>query len=620
MALGGIYETGTVTIGGDRVSVTGAGTLWTPTVEVGDWLMIGGQVGLIGAIVDDTHLTLEAQWQGTIPSAAIYVIIKMSWLRYDPALTQAKLRQLLEQLDAQGFFFFTPVAPPDPALGEDGQWALKTDEQPWRIWHKEGGVWVEQPPNTASMPQGTAGFHFEANGIGTASSFKGFTQAGTGAIARGWQSKVRESVSVKDFGAVGNGSTNDSAAFTAALTASSAVFVPPGSYNIGNVVMPANHLLFGCGEGITILVALSACVSVVKLGAGCILRDMAINGGNNAQHCVEIAGDYCRAENVHAQFAQHGFYNVSNDTWNLVGTSSDSCTYSIYSANRGINVTIDRHFSRGNDTYGYYATYTDQEPQGVKFISCGFFGNTNAIWFDKKAFFVNFVDSFIDACTGIGFRLPQLTAMDTSVDFYIARNFIHATGVPILIGGGNDHVVIESNTIAGGATRNLWVSSSATIYSRNVIIRGNNFGAPGNGDILVDSVQQCVIADNVFGQAGSGFAIEVGATRAGSAKVKVDNNMFQRVNPLQGSSMMICSGNIGFVTENQGIGTMPSGAATVSVNHGMNITPTEVWVTQTGLFGGACVQGMTPTKFDVIFGSAVPANWPFMWKAEALKA
>ena len=205
MALGGIYETGTVTIAGDRVSVTGVGTLWTPTIEIGDWLLVAGQVGLVAAIVDDTHLTLETQWQGTLPAAAVYVIIKMSWLRYDPALTQAKVRELLEELDAQGNFIFVEGDEPDPAVGEDGQWALKTNVYPWQLWYKEDGVWVLQPTPAAELPTGTAGHALTGTGTGTAPTYQGFLQSGAGAITRTWQDKARESVNVKDFGATGTG-------------------------------------------------------------------------------------------------------------------------------------------------------------------------------------------------------------------------------------------------------------------------------------------------------------------------------------------------------------------------------------------------------------------------------
>jgi len=64
-----------------------------------------------------------------------------------------------------------------------------------------------------------------------------FTQSGTGAIARTINSKLRDVViSVKDFGAVGDGTTNDTAAFTAAVASTTAtivgIYVPPGNYKL----------------------------------------------------------------------------------------------------------------------------------------------------------------------------------------------------------------------------------------------------------------------------------------------------------------------------------------------------------------------------------------------------
>ena len=65
-----------------------------------------------------------------------------------------------------------------------------------------------------------------------------FNSGFTGAINRTAQAKMAEMPSVKDFGAVGNGVTNDAAAFTAAwaATAPQAVYVPAGSYAITGTV------------------------------------------------------------------------------------------------------------------------------------------------------------------------------------------------------------------------------------------------------------------------------------------------------------------------------------------------------------------------------------------------
>lgn len=59
-----------------------------------------------------------------------------------------------------------------------------------------------------------------------------FTAQGSGATARTVSSKLRDVISIKDFGAVGDGVTDDTAAFNAveALSGSSPIFMPAGRY------------------------------------------------------------------------------------------------------------------------------------------------------------------------------------------------------------------------------------------------------------------------------------------------------------------------------------------------------------------------------------------------------
>jgi polygalacturonase len=65
-----------------------------------------------------------------------------------------------------------------------------------------------------------------------------FKQSGTGAVNRAINLKLAETISVKDFGAVGDGTTDDTAAFNAAKTAATpqAVLVPAASYKITGTV------------------------------------------------------------------------------------------------------------------------------------------------------------------------------------------------------------------------------------------------------------------------------------------------------------------------------------------------------------------------------------------------
>jgi hypothetical protein len=79
---------------------------------------------------------------------------------------------------------------------------------------------------------------FSASG---GSGLVGYLPSGTGAVATTVQGKLRESVSVKDFGAVGDGVADDTAAITAAIDAvfnagGGTVYLPPGTYLVSSIV------------------------------------------------------------------------------------------------------------------------------------------------------------------------------------------------------------------------------------------------------------------------------------------------------------------------------------------------------------------------------------------------
>lgn len=88
----------------------------------------------------------------------------------------------------------------------------------------------------------------------TGSSLVGFLQSGTGATARTAQAKLRDFVNVADFGAVGNGSTDDTNAIQKAINAVSTyggvVYFNPGKYLITQTLISnASVLLNGQNRG-----------------------------------------------------------------------------------------------------------------------------------------------------------------------------------------------------------------------------------------------------------------------------------------------------------------------------------------------------------------------------------
>lgn len=79
----------------------------------------------------------------------------------------------------------------------------------------------------------------------------GFLQSGTSATLRTAQNKMRDTVSVKDFGAVGDGVTNDTAAIQAAILAGAgrSVYFPGGSYLISSTLTIASTATRLYGDG-----------------------------------------------------------------------------------------------------------------------------------------------------------------------------------------------------------------------------------------------------------------------------------------------------------------------------------------------------------------------------------
>lgn len=97
-----------------------------------------------------------------------------------------------------------------------------------------------------------------------------FLQAGSGATARTVQDKLREVVSVADFGAIGDGVTDDTAAFAAALLVGKRVYVPPTEnfYRIDELVLEEGRVLYGSGSRSLIKPHTAGASSVLILETG----------------------------------------------------------------------------------------------------------------------------------------------------------------------------------------------------------------------------------------------------------------------------------------------------------------------------------------------------------------
>lgn len=143
----------------------------------------------------------------------------------------------------------------------------------------------------------------------------GFIQTGTGAVTRTLQAKNRDIVSVTDFGAVGDGVTDDSTAFQNALDSRAdnlVVTVPPTSagyrLNSGIVIKGNNKILDGQFSTLTFYGADLTCISltctttgVPELGAGVqdIILDVSnVTGASTRAFVLSGKADQTRNRNI----------------------------------------------------------------------------------------------------------------------------------------------------------------------------------------------------------------------------------------------------------------------------------------------------------------------------------
>lgn len=163
----------------------------------------------------------------------------------------------------------------------------------------------------------------------SSSGLSSFLQSGTGASTRDVQAKLRDVVSVKDFGAVGDGATDDATAFANAIATGKTVYVPKGTYAIASSLSITNPVAI-VGEGVSATViernyspvnAWDGVFSFTDGGTESALRDMTIRSKTG-----QTGG--CLVSIKPTSSGTLGLYRFDNVDFTTTGT--DTHNYTIY--------------------------------------------------------------------------------------------------------------------------------------------------------------------------------------------------------------------------------------------------------------------------------------------------
>ena len=141
-------------------------------------------------------------------------------------------------------------------------------------------------PGAYTLTVTKSGVTTESKVVTLGAAATSFLQSGTGAVSRSVQAKERDIVSVKDFGAVGDGTTDDTAALTAAAALGKALKLPEGTYKTTSAIAcVAGTSWEGDGPGNSIILSShnGRCLDYTNVDTyGVFIKNLAMQGpGSN---------------------------------------------------------------------------------------------------------------------------------------------------------------------------------------------------------------------------------------------------------------------------------------------------------------------------------------------------
>ena len=209
-------------------------------------------------------------------------------------------------------------------LDTNGEASIWLGENAYKFVVKNSGDVLVYTVDNLTSPSSQIDALASALAAPTGSSLVGYKPASSTSVATTVQEKLRESISVKDFGATGNGITDDTAAFAAALLTligGGTLHVPTGTYRITSGLTASYGIVIaGDGPGATIIKP-SGNFNVFTFtggnqGAG--MQDLAFDA-------VGMTGGYCIAVNTADRTCFRRLIGLN--PWNFIYVVKANATY-----------------------------------------------------------------------------------------------------------------------------------------------------------------------------------------------------------------------------------------------------------------------------------------------------
>lgn len=187
----------------------------------------------------------------------------------------------------------------------------------------------------------------------------------------------------------------------------------------------------------------------------------------------------------------------------------------------------------------------------------------------------------------------------------------------LILAGAGQGQTIEENTFFGGSS-NVYVQSSVSARNAAVLIEGNTFQAASGSALALDAVNGCVIQGNQdTGPSPQGSWATLATNTSGGAYTFGSNNWVSAaIANSHSASSYYASGydrGAGALLKASGVITSPSGTQ-VTFAHGLVLTPDIIQITQSGGSGMTYNATASGANITIFYGSSGAAS--FFWTAE----
>ena len=387
-----------------------------------------------------------------------------------------------------------------------------------------GYAFVETNGNTVTF---TSGLHVGAlvkfstaiqiSGGGTDSSQVTYVPAGTGAVTTTVQAKLRETVSVKDFGAVGDGVTDDTAAIQAAADAAKAekksLFIPAPtvSYLISSTITFNDINVYGESAADFTQFKATTEFTAFKIYASLgTIENIGIDFDLGSPATSAVGFEFASTASIFDNVRQSKFYQLNvRNAYNGFQTAASGGTIAI------AVFELCRSALHTNIGFNFKASPGSTNFTLINCFSQGIVGGTSKGVILDSIKDVSLINLSIDSCLdvnlkvtdvgvlsidNIAFEAPKLTLNNakiidlTNVSTNIKK--INIQGLTVDVGAGNNAFIVGGggstyNTRIGEIRQQGTTTTSGTLFKHRP-------GTPSNGAYQIND-SNCTYTDISYG-------------------------------------------------------------------------------------------------------------------------